>query len=61
MNDTFGIDRALGACRAPLGLGHFLIRTQGGARSSLALGWLVDGPLARGDGACGAGRDGALT
>ena len=25
-----------------------MLRTQGGARSSLALGWLIDGPLARG-------------
>ena len=35
-------------CFAPLGLfDRFCARTQGGARSSLALGWLVEGPLAR--------------
>ena len=47
MNDTFGIESGFGICRAPLGLGQFVIRrSQGGARCSLALGWLVGGPLA---------------
>ena len=46
MNDTCGIECRVGFVAPRWGLMMVLIWTQGGARSSLALGWLVDGPLA---------------